>query len=128
LGRLLKSSEERELSRLKKEANERQQKIQEIEQKERERQGKINQAEGRYQAHLSDYMYRCENYLAHKDAFDRLVWFMAQYGRHRKKYSDVEWDLLIKASGLDSIRVFINRAGSPAERPPVKQTIDPLED
>ena len=126
--KLLKSQEEKELLKAKAEAERQQKIIAELEAKERQRQDKINQVERKYQTELTHYQYRCQTFLANQDCFTRLCWFISDRGPHRTKFSDQEWEGIIKAAGLSELKDFINKTGSGPEQPPKKQVIDPLED
>lgn len=100
--------------------------IAEIEEKSRKRQAIINARDQKYNIELSHYQYRCETFLANMPAFDRLVWFIGQYGIHRRKYQPVEWSAIVRDAGLDSVMKMVNDVGGMGEIPPKKIEVNPL--
>lgn len=128
MGKYLKSSEEKALLKAQKEKAEQDKIIGAITEKQHQREAILAAVEEKHRVELSHYNYRCETFLANQDTFTRLCWFIGHRGIHRKKFSDVDWDQIVKDSGLSELQSFINKTGTPGEQPPVKQTIDPLED
>lgn len=124
---LLKISEKIQKERALKELEKQRQVIAEIDAKEKCRQAKVDAVEQKYQVELTRYKYRCETFIAQMPAFDRLCWFIAERGQHRKKFSDTEWSQIIADAGLTELVAFINQTGGNGINPPVKHVVDPLE-
>ena len=121
--KFLKDAETRELEKHKKAEEEARRKIAEIEKKKQQRMSKVDLIDKKYQKDLLNYQYRCDSFLVQMPAFDRLCWFIATIGQHRKKYSNPEWKNTVKAADLESVEQMINDLAGMGEKPPVKKTL-----
>lgn len=106
--KLLKDAETRELEKAKKEAEAQHKKIAAIEQKQRERQVKIDRVNEKYHRDIQVYENRMHQFLINKSGSTRFIWFIASYGIHRQKYTDVEWDGLVRSASLEPLMKWID--------------------